>query len=105
MKPLKWLTCFLLALLLAAPAWALAESETLIALGDGITQWTEPPRLPTRRGRLRIRQSRNHEDVGEALAGVENTVVTITAAGTYRITGSLSDGQIVVAAPEDAGCA
>ena len=33
---------------------------------------------------------------------VEGGTVTVTAEGTYRLSGTLSDGQIVVSAPEDA---
>ena len=32
---------------------------------------------------------------------VEGTVVTLTAAGTYQVTGTLNDGQLVVEAPEE----
>ncbi len=35
-----------------------------------------------------------------ANASVSETIVTITAAGTYNISGSLSDGQIIVDAPD-----
>lgn len=37
-----------------------------------------------------------------AAVSIEGSTVTITAEGTYRLTGSLSDGQILVNAPEDA---
>jgi hypothetical protein len=39
---------------------------------------------------------RNGGTTGGAGAAVEGDVITITTAGTYRITGSLSDGQIAV---------
>ena len=37
-----------------------------------------------------------------AAVSIDGSTVTITAEGTYRLTGSLSDGQIVVSAPEEA---
>jgi len=37
-----------------------------------------------------------------AAVSIDGSAVTITAEGTYRLTGTLSDGQIVVSAPEDA---
>ena len=49
------------------------------------------------------RRRRAHEDVAEELKDVENTVVTITQAGTYRVSGSMTDAQIAVAAGEQDG--
>ena len=37
-----------------------------------------------------------------AAVSVNGSTVTVTAAGTYRLSGTLSDGQIVVSAPEEA---
>lgn len=42
-----------------------------------------------------------HEDVAEDLKNLENTVVTIAASGTYRFSGTLTDGQILVDAKEN----
>jgi hypothetical protein len=46
--------------------------------------------------------------LGQAMAvdgagvAVSGSTVTITAGGTYRLTGTLADGQVIVAAPKDA---
>ena len=37
-----------------------------------------------------------------AAVSIDGSTVTVTAEGTYRLSGTLSDGQIVVSAPEDA---
>lgn len=47
-------------------------------------------------------QVESHDDVSDALQGITNTVVHITQAGTYEISGQLTDGQITVDAPEQA---
>lgn len=44
----------------------------------------------------------SHDDISDELQGITNTVVQITQAGTYEISGQLTDGQIVVDAPEQA---
>jgi len=40
----------------------------------------------------------SHEDVPDALAGIENRIITITDSGVYRISGKAQDAQIAVRA-------
>ena len=88
----------LCALMLLTGAAALAE-ETIIALsGAQITvngaPISEDPTSPVYLAYV----NETHEDVPQELKTLYNHVVTITAAGSYRISGEASDTQIAVKA-------
>lgn len=100
---MKRILGLMLVLLLLIPAWAMAEAETVIALSDsGITIDGELASTDPADAVYVSAKTETHEGVSDELKDVANTVVTIAAAGTYRLNGSLTDGQIVIAAPEDA---
>lgn len=76
----------------AATGTAGSSSTTTVVAGThaeaGDDQWDESSEVA-----ISLRDGGSSGGVGTA---VEGDVVTITAAGTYRISGSLSDGQLVV---------
>lgn len=98
-KFLVWLVC---AALLLTSALAEAPAETLIQLGDTITVNGQPITEDTTAPVHLTHAVETHEDVPEELQGVSNQVVTITAGGSYRISGKAMDTQIAVKAPADA---
>ena len=82
---MKRILLLLLCLCLTAPA-ALAEAETSIVLSDDVITVNGAPIAedPTQSVYL-AREVETHPGVSAELAGVENRTVTITAAGSYRI--------------------
>ena len=87
--------------LILLPAGAIAEEETAIVLSDeGITVNGSTISQDTSSAVYVTQKTETHEDVAEDLKDLENTVVMITQAGTYRISGTITDAQIVVEAGE-----
>ncbi len=89
------LLCICLCFLTPAVA---QETETLILFGENITvdgeAITRDPAAPVYlENKVEI-----HEDVPDALKDLENRIVTITAAGTYRASGVATDTQILIRA-------
>ncbi len=98
----KFLALFLCIFCLLLPQTMAEESETVIILSnDEITvngaAITEDAAAPV----YLAHQIETHEDVPEELKELSNRVVTITDAGTYRISGAASDLQIAVKAGEE----
>lgn len=94
------LTFCLMALMFPASFAAAAETkivlsnETVTVDGAAISQDTSSAFYLSK-------QIETHEDVAEDLKDLENTVITITKSGTYRISGTMIDAQIAVKAGED----
>ena len=44
-------------------------------------------------------KTETHADVSADLQGISNTIIHITQAGTYQISGELEDGQLLIDAP------
>lgn len=81
---------------------AAAGSETSIVLSDsGVTVNGEAVSENNSSAVYMSKKTETHEDITEELKDVENTVITITEAGTYRISGSMTDAQIAVEAGEN----
>ena len=94
---MKKILIFLLMLCLLPRGGCAETAETVIALGDEITVngaviGEEPADV------YLARKTETHSDVPAELAGISNRVVTITTAGTYRISGTGMDVQIAVRA-------
>ena len=96
----KLCVCLLITLMLFA--CAAAAEETTIQLGETIringAVITEDPAAPV----YLARKNETHSDVPGELLGIENRMVTITAGGVYRISGTGTDLQIAVQADADA---
>ncbi len=87
--------------LMLMPACFAAETETTIVLSDdGVTVDGAAISQDTAQPVYLTYQTETHEDVAAELADVVNSVITIAAAGTYRISGTMSDAQIAVRAGE-----
>ena len=83
----------------AAQAAALdAGASVLPDLTGAVTAGSEKPAA----GEILITLSDEGTSCDSDAVRVEGGTVTVTAEGTYRLSGTLSDGQIVVSAPEDA---
>lgn len=94
------IVCLCLLSALALPA-AAQSAETVIVLGDdGITVDDEPIGEDASAPVYLALEVEVHEHVPEELAGLENRVITIGAAGTYRFSGAATDAQIAVRAGE-----
>ncbi len=95
---MKKLLSILLTLCLLMACAAAEDAETAITLGETIlvngTAITEDAAAPV----YLAHKVETHPGVAEALKDVSNRVVTITAAGTYRISGTATDAQIAVCA-------
>jgi hypothetical protein len=72
-----------------------AEEQADFDDDDELTTWSADSSTA-------IALSGSSASINGAGATVEGGIVTITAAGTYVVSGTLSNGQIVVEAPEDA---
>jgi len=97
----KLFSVFLCLLLLGSAASA-EQSETVILLdGDSITVNGEAITSETNAGVYLSLETQTHEDVPQEFLSVQNRVVSIAAAGTYRISGEASDVQIAVRAGEE----
>ena len=100
----KKVFCFVIAfcmMLMLFPSCFAAEKETTIVLSnDGITVDGTAISNSTSAAVYASKKIEIHEDVVEELKDVENTVITITEAGTYRISGTATDAQIAVKADE-----
>ncbi len=100
----KKIFCFILAFCLMAtllPAGFAAEAETAIVLSDnGVTVDGTAISEDTSSAVYLSKKTETHEEVAEELKNVENSVINITTAGTYRISGSMTDAQIAVSADE-----
>lgn len=96
---MKKLCSILLSLCLLLGLQAYAQEETLISLSDdAITINGETIGEDASAPVYLAYVTETHEDVAPELADVQNRVVTITAAGSYRISGKASDLQIAVKA-------
>lgn len=87
--------------LLLSGAWA-QEAEMQIVLGESVitvngAEITEDVNADV----YLAYQVETHEDVPKELEGLANRVVTITEAGSYRVSGTASDAQIAVRAAAD----
>lgn len=101
-KKIGSLCLVLCMVLMLVPTAFAAETETVIVLSDdGITVDGAAISQDTDAAVYVSKRTETHEDVAEELKDLENTVVTIAAAGTYRVSGALTDGQIAVSAGED----
>ena len=98
----KLLVLLMTMALLLTSAAAEAPAETLIHLGETITVDGQPITEDVTAPVHLTHVVETHADVPEELQGVSNQVVTITAGGSYRISGKASDTQIAVKAPADA---
>ncbi len=96
----KWFTLLLSALMLLSLA-AAQEDETLISLGETITVNGEAISTDAVSAVHLEMIAETHEDVSEALKGLENSVVVISAAGSYRVSGTAQDTQILVRAGKE----
>ncbi len=78
-----------------------ATTETVVSLSDEVilVNGTEITEEETSAVYLDYRNE-THEDVPAELADLENRVITITDAGTYVFSGTVTDAQIAVAAEE-----
>jgi len=74
------------------------ESETIILLGEAITVDAEPISTDNSSPVHLVRIAETHEDVPGELKALENNVVVITQAGSYRISGTASDTRILIRA-------
>ena len=101
----KKMFSFVIALCLAVtllPSCLAAETETIIALSDeGVTVDGGAISQDAAAAVYLSKKVETHEDVAEELQGLENTVINITDAGTYRISGTMTDAQIAVSAEEE----
>lgn len=100
---MKKLLSILLAFCLLLACAAAEEAETIITLGETIlvngAAITEDASAPV----YLDHKIETHKDVPDDLKDLANSVVTIAAAGTYRISGTATDTQIAVrAGSEDA---
>ena len=97
----KWLIP-ILCLCMAFSTAAAKENETLIVLaGDQITVGSEAIRSDASLPVYLTLETQTHEDVADDLKNLENRVVNITSAGSYRISGEAQDVQIAVRADQD----
>ena len=100
---MKKIVSLLLALcmLLALTVTTAEEAETVIVLGETITvngaPITEDPTAPVYMAYV----IETHEHVPEDRIGLPNSVVTITTAGTYRVSGTAENTQLAVRAGEN----
>ncbi|MBQ7885817.1 MAG: carbohydrate-binding domain-containing protein [Clostridia bacterium] len=96
----KWISMLLSALLLLGAASA-QESETLISLGDAIT--VNGKAIPTDASApVHLEMiAETHEDVPEDLKTLENSVVVISSAGSYRVSGTAQNTQILIRAGKE----
>ncbi|MBQ7305785.1 MAG: carbohydrate-binding domain-containing protein, partial [Clostridia bacterium] len=98
----KLLVLLMTMALLLTSAAAEAPAETLIHLGETITVDGQPITEDTAAPVHLTHVVETHADVPEELQGISNRIVTITAGGSYRISGKAMDAQIAVKAPADA---
>ena len=96
----KWFTLLLSALMLFSFACA-QENEVLISLGESITVNGEAISTDAASAVHLEKITETHEDVPEELKELENNVVVITAAGSYRVSGTAQDTQILVRAGKE----
>ena len=88
---------FLMLLILCIVSGA-ALAETVILLGETITVDGTPASADDSAPVYLACVAERHGDVPASLTGLQNRVVTITAAGVYRISGTAEDVQIAVRA-------
>lgn len=97
---LKKLLICLLCLCMTVPAFA-AEVETAIVLSDDVITVNGEAITQDESASVYLAyKNETHEDVPKDLKDLSNRVITITAAGTYRVSGTATDAQIVVRAGE-----
>ena len=75
---------------------------TLSACGGGAAQTGAPTQAPDTAGATQITLHGDTATVSGGGAAVDGGVVTITQAGTYLLSGSLTEGRILVNAPKEA---
>ena len=94
------MAAFCMMFFLLPSCFAANEETAIVISNDGVTvdgaAISESPSAAV----YAAKKTEIHEDVAEELKDVENTVVTITKAGTYRVSGTAADAQIAVRAGE-----
>lgn len=92
---------FCLMLMLIPASFAADEQTTIVLSETGITVDGAAISQDASAAVYTSKRTETHEDVSEELKNVENTVVTITKAGNYHISGTMTDVQIAVRAGEN----
>ena len=99
---MKRMFVLIMTLIMLAGCAAAQETEMLIVLSsEGITVNGDVISEKEQEAVYLARKTEVHEDVPEELKELSNCVVTITRAGTYRVSGTAADTQIVVRAGEN----
>ena len=93
----KLLAAFLCLLMLHTGA-AFAEETVIVFSDNAVTVNGQPASESPTDSVYLAYVNETHEDVPEDLASVFNRVITITAAGSYRVSGTAADAQIAVKA-------
>ncbi len=94
--------CMMISLLPACSRSAAAQTETEILLSDdGISVDGSSISADASSPVYQSTKIETHEDVAADLKDLENTVVNITKAGVYRISGEIENAQIAVSAGEE----
>lgn len=98
-KTLLWILCIMLSLNLPVLG---EEAETLIMLSDD-TITVSGEAIPNDQSCAVYLDSKTetHSDVPAELKDLVNRVITITQPGTYRVSGTATDAQIVIRAAEN----
>ena len=100
-KIFSLITAFCMVMMLSSTGFAEAEEETTIILSnDAITVNEAAISKDTDSAVYMTEKIETHSDVSEELKDTENTIINITKAGTYRISGTITDAQIAVKAGE-----
>lgn len=95
-------TILAIVVILPTGVSAANDAETIIVLSDdGVTVDGNPVSQNTEDKVYLAKKTEAHEDVPEELKELENSVVTITDGGTYRVSGKMTDAQLLVAAEID----
>lgn len=95
-------TILAVAMILPTGVWAAKDAETTIVLSDdGVTVDGDPVSQNAEETVYLVKKTEVHEDVPEELKELENSVITITDGGTYRVSGKMTDAQLLVTAETD----
>lgn len=99
-KAVCFVAAFCMMFFLLPSCFAANEETAIVISNDGVTvdgaAISDSPSAAV----YAAKKTEIHEDVAEEFKDVENTVVTITKAGTYRVSGTAADAQIAVRAGE-----
>lgn len=89
-------------MLMLIPAGFAEQAETAIVLSDsGVTVDGAAVSEDSSSAVYLSKKTETHADVAAEFADVSNTVITITEAGTYRVSGTMTDAQLAVSAGAD----